>query len=223
VVASGSAASGPTRKLTPRKSLRRNVARLYKHITPQFVTERGRGWVSSRGTRTVLLRRGAEAPIRGIYLRGACDVPSLFTLAPMVINQLEGSLCIHSSGQGVSGSRSDLLLQTYEGVPEEFAEEVNISSAPRTFNPRSSNSIHGEGSRELGRASEDRGGPQRPADLSRVIYRHVNWTPCGPRRRLAQQQRGCRLKDLSFVGWFNDHLNVSVISPSRGSLRTTDA
>jgi hypothetical protein len=136
------AQKAPHRRRTVRRSLRRLGGRLYRKLGAEFIVQRGPGWVSYRGERTVLLRRGAEVPRRGIYLRGACDVPSLFTLAPMVIDDLEGSLCIHISGRGVSQARSDLLLQTQAGVPEEFAHELRSqfdlpegSFAPTLFEP----------------------------------------------------------------------------------------
>ena len=156
-----------------------------------------------------MLRRGAEAPIRGIYLRGACDVPSLFTLAPMVIDQLEGSLCIHSSGHGVSGARSDLLLQTHAGVPEEFAEEVNIKlRLPRThfqptlFEPRFTvKDLPGAGASF----------PKTVVvlsvlpDLSRVIYRHRETGYLVDPGAAWLNDVDAALQDLSFVRWFNDH------------------
>ena len=204
VVTKSSAARGPGRKL-----VRHNLRRVRKRITPQLVTERGRGWVSFRGKRTVVLRRGAEAPIRGIYLRGACDVPSLFTLAPMVIDQLEGSLCIHSSGQGVSGSRSDLLLQTYAGVPEEFAEEVNMKlGLPRThfqptlFEPRFTvKDLPGD------RATFPKTVVVLSVlpDLSRTIYRHRETGYLVDPGAAWLNNMKAALQDLSFVRWFSEH------------------
>jgi hypothetical protein len=124
------------------RSLRHLGGRLYRRFGPSFIVERGPGWVSYRGERTVFLRKGAEVPRRGIYLRGACDMPSLFTLAPMVIDDLHGSLCIHISGRGVAQARSDLLLQTNSGVTQDFADELRTrfelppaSFAPTLFKP----------------------------------------------------------------------------------------
>jgi hypothetical protein len=123
--------------------MRRLGARLYRRMGRDFIVQKGPGWVSYRGEKTVVLRKGADVPRRGIYLRGACDMPSLFTLAPMVVDDLEGSLCIHISGRGVAQARSDLLLQTYSGVSSDFAEELRAqfdlppgSFAPTLFEPR---------------------------------------------------------------------------------------
>jgi hypothetical protein len=132
----------PQRHHGLRRNLRRLGARLYRRLEPNFIVERGPGWISYRGERTVFLRRGADVPRRGIYLRGACDMPSLFTLAPMVIDDLYGSLCIHTSGRGVAQARSDLLLQTYSGVSQDFVDELQTkfelppaSFAPTLFEP----------------------------------------------------------------------------------------
>jgi hypothetical protein len=127
----------PQRPRTPGRSLRRLGARLYRRIGRDFIVEKGPGWVSYRGHQTVFLRKGGDVPRRGIYLRGACDVPALFTLAPMVIDELEGSLCIHISGKGVSQARSDLLLQTHSGVSEDFADELRarFNLPPGSFSP----------------------------------------------------------------------------------------
>jgi hypothetical protein len=208
-VGEGRAAGLPGSNLTPRKRARRVLARLYGDITPEFITEKGPGWVSFRGTHSVSLRRGAEAPIRGIYLRGACDVPSLFTLVPMVIDQLEGSLCIHLSGHGVSGARSDILLQASAGVPEEFAVEVNKNlGLPRTY---FHNSLLEPTFTVPGLPGGRRTFPKTVVvlsvlpDLTRTVYRHreagylvdpgVAWL----------NNVEATLQDLSFVRWFSEH------------------
>lgn len=190
------------------KRPRRKLARLYGHITPEYITEKGPGWVSFRGAHTVLLRRGAEVPIRGIYLRGACDVPSLFTLAPMVIDQLDGSLCIHFSGHGVSGARSDILLQAYAGVPEEFALEVNTNlGLPRTyfqttlFEPRFT---------VQGIPGDRTTFPKTVVvlsvlpDLTRTVYRHRDAGYLVDPGVAWLNNVKAALQDLSFVGWFSE-------------------
>ena len=124
------------------RKVQRRVIQFYRRLGPDFVVQKGPGWVSYRADKTVLLRKTGDGPRRGMYLRGACDVPSLFTLAPMVIDELEGSLCIHISGRGVAQARSDLLLQTTTGVSREFDDEIRArfnlppnSFAPTLFEP----------------------------------------------------------------------------------------
>lgn len=209
VVGPDAAPGHPGRDRAPHRLVRRNLSRVYRRFAPELVTEKGRGWSSFRGTRTVLLRRGGEAPVRGIYLRGACDVPSLFTLAPIVIDGLEGSLCIHSAGLGVAGAQSDLLLQTHAGVPDGFAEEVSAKLGiprdhfrPTLFEPRFT-------VRDL--AGGPRSFPKTVValsvlpDLSRTAYRHrETGYLVDPGSAWLNDLKGA-LQDLSFVRWFSEH------------------
>lgn len=203
-----SAPSGQHSRVTSRQRLRRWGAHLYRRFGPEFVVEKGAGWVSYRGHRTVLLRKRSDAPSRGIYLRGACDVPSLFTLAPLVIDELEGSLCIHASGNGVSDARSDLLLQTHSGVSELFAEEIRVRFdyppayfAPILFEPRFS--IRG-----LPGGAVDF--PKSVVvlsvlpDISRTMYRHRETGYLIDPGTAWLSRVSTALKDLSFVKWFSE-------------------
>jgi hypothetical protein len=173
----------------------------------QVLVEKGPGWISYRTTRSVVLRRGSDVPSRGIYLRGACDVPSLFVLPRRVIDELEGSLCIHASGNGVSGTRSDLLLQTHAGVPETFADEIREQVPfargyfdPTLFEPEFI-------------VSGLPGGPARfpktvvalsvLPDLTRSIYRHRESGYLMDPGGAWLNRVGAALENPAFVSWFN--------------------
>lgn len=69
-------------------------------------------WSGSRG----------ENPI-GIYMKGSCDLASIFACTPLIHEVLDGTCCIHREGL-ISDARSDLLLQAVEGVPAEQVAEV---------------------------------------------------------------------------------------------------
>lgn len=180
------------------------MVRLYDRLTPDLVVERGRDWVSYRGPRTVYLRKGT-GPRRGIYLRGACDAPAMFTLAPLVIDELRGSLCIHLGGTGVSDARSDLLLQTFSGVSPGFVEEVRSSFRlpaayfePTLFEPEFSVPGLPDGERF----------PKTVVvlsvlpDLTRTMYRHrATGYLVDPGAGWLNDLSGA-LQDLSFVEWF---------------------
>ncbi|HWC32181.1 MAG TPA: SGNH/GDSL hydrolase family protein [Actinomycetota bacterium] len=180
------------------------MVRLYDRLTPDFVVERGRDWVSYRGPRTVYLRNGSGPP-RGIYLRGACDAPAMFTLAPLVIDELRGSLCVHMGGTGVSDARSDLLLQTFTGVSPEFVEDVRSSFRlpgayfePTLFEPEFS--VRG--------LPESERFPKTVVvlsvlpDLTRTMYRHrATGYLVDPGAGWLNDLAGA-LEDLSFVDWF---------------------
>jgi hypothetical protein len=198
------------RKTSGAKAIRRRLTRLYRRMTSdQVVVERGRGWVSHRGSSTVLLQRGGSEPRRGIFMRGACDAPALFTLAPMLIGDLAGSLCIHQSGMGVSGARSDLLLQTHAGVPADYLEEVRARfDLPRdyfaatlfesTFTPRGFER-HGAFPKSVIVLSV-------LPDLTRTIYRdRERGYLVDPGTAWLNNKVADALADLSFVGWFREH------------------
>jgi hypothetical protein len=188
----------------------RRLGRIYRRMTAaQIAVERGRGWVSYRNSRTVLLQRDREGPRRGILLRGACDVASLFTLAPMIIDDLVGSLCIHESGTGVSTGHTSLLLQSHGGVPEDFVEEVQarFDLAPGYF-----------ASTLFEPMFTPRGFARNGAfpksvivlsilpDLSRTIYRHrERGYLLDPGTAWLNNRLAGALADLSFVGWFRAH------------------
>lgn len=70
-------------------------------------------------------RPGETAPVRGVVLRGACDVPAAYLTAELVAPRLRGVYCVYGGGSGVSGSRADILLQTLEPLPVEATAEVS--------------------------------------------------------------------------------------------------
>ena len=162
-----------------------------------------------RTSRTVTIRRGSDDPMRGIYLRGACDVPSLFLLAGMVANDLDGYLCIHASGNGVSGARSDLLLQTFDGVPEAFVEQIRqqVPSARENFEPTLFEPFfEATGPRE--------GSIRFPKtvvvlsvlpDLSRTIYRHRETGHLIDPGSGWLNNMEAALENRTFVDWVNQH------------------
>jgi hypothetical protein len=61
----------------------------------------------------------------------------MFALPSMVVESFHGTLGIHASGSGVAWARSDLLLQTYEGVSSgRLADLLNdFDLPPKYFDP----------------------------------------------------------------------------------------
>jgi hypothetical protein len=200
------ASSGSKKPFAQR--IKRRVGRRLSHwIETKVVTEKGPGWVSYRTTRSVVLRRGSDEPTRGIYLRGACDVPSLFVLPQIVLDELQGTLCIHLSGTGVSDARSDLLLQTYTGVSPAFADEIGQRVPftrgyfdPTLFEPDFS-------------VQRLMGGQARfpktvvvlsvLPDLGRTLYRHRESGYLIDPGSAWLNSMASALKAPSFVAWFN--------------------
>jgi hypothetical protein len=175
----------------------------------RLMIERGRDWVSYRGNKTVLLRRGPVEPRRSVVMRGACDVASLFTLAPIVIDDLVGSLCIHESGSGISGSRSDFLLQCYDGVPADFEEEVRerFNLAPGYFAPTLfAPTFVAEGFERHGEFPKSVIVLSILPELTRTVYRHrERGYLVDPGTAWLNKRLAGALADLSFVTWFREH------------------
>ena len=196
----------PGRRSVTRR-LKRALVRLRRRVGPEFASQRGPGWVSYRGERTALLRRGSDEPRRGIYLRGACDVPSMFTLAPLVVDDLQGTLCIHMSGRGVSDARSDLLLQTWSGVPDDFAREVRERFdlppgyfAPTLFEP----TFTVPGLPDPGPFPKTVVVLSVLPDLTRTMYRHRETGYLVDPGAAWLNRLSTALADTSFVRWFNE-------------------
>jgi len=195
----------PGRRSVTRR-LKRALVRARRRMGPEFLSQRGPGWVSYRGERTALLQRGGDEPRRGIYLRGACDVPSMFTLAPLVVDDLRGTLCIHMSGRGVSDARSDLLLQTWSGVADDFAREVRERFdlppgyfAPTLFEP----TFAVPGLPDPGPFPKTVVVLSILPDLTRTMYRHRETGYLVDPGAAWLNRLSTALADTSFVRWFN--------------------
>jgi hypothetical protein len=172
----------------------------------QIVVERGPGWTSRRGSNAVVLEGGSSEPRRGIFLRGACDVPALFTLAPLLAGRIEGSICIALDGSGVSAARSDQLLQAHAGVPDEFvrrvASKLDLARdyfAPTLFAP----TFTPRGLEERGAYPKSVVALSILPDLSRTIYRHrETGYLVDPGTAWLNNKLASALADLSFIDWF---------------------
>lgn len=53
-----------------------------------------------------------DARRTGIYLRGGCDLPAVFAMAPLMNGTLTGTCAILRDLKAISGSRSDVVLQS---------------------------------------------------------------------------------------------------------------
>ena len=92
-------------------------------IDPELT--RGPGYLEWRKPRAALVRSTSDPePTTGIYLRGACDLPSLFALVPRLRPELKGTVAIASNAREISATRADVLLQTLDDLPVEATEEV---------------------------------------------------------------------------------------------------
>jgi hypothetical protein len=71
-------------------------------------------------------------PRVGIYLKGGCDLASVFVLAPLLTEELSGTCCLYSQGIGISDSRPDIILQSRSQLAEEVLRDVLATSDDTT-------------------------------------------------------------------------------------------
>ncbi len=75
---------------------------------------------------------------RGIYMKGGCDLPSLFLTGPMITDVMAtGTLAIARPTVAVGTSQTSQVLQTLEGIPEEHIVETcrKLQIRPTFFKP----------------------------------------------------------------------------------------
>jgi hypothetical protein len=107
--------------------------RYLKKIETEVKKETGPGWVQYSGARSVIVSESDDfpEPRRGILLKGGCDLPSVFTAAPLMRDGIKGTIAISRHIGGTGGNRSDQVLQTLDGLdPEavaETAEKLGLS------------------------------------------------------------------------------------------------
>jgi hypothetical protein len=100
--------------------------------------ERGPGYVQWTGRRYFVVQSTATPePRRGIYLRGACDLPTLSSLGPLLRAEAKGTLALADAAGAVAATRADVLLQTLDRLPAEATKEVTdrLQLPPDYFEP----------------------------------------------------------------------------------------
>ncbi len=87
-------------------------------IDQEVKKEKGPGWVQYSGVNYVVVSESDEfpEPRRGILLKGGCDLPSVFTAAPLMRGEIKGTLAISRHIGGTGGNRSDQILQTLDDL-----------------------------------------------------------------------------------------------------------
>ena len=83
----------------------------------------------------VVRAKEAPDPKIGIFLKGGCDLPSLFLAGPMIRDNLrQGTVAIFRPPDSVGSSQSAQLLQTLAGIPDGLVEETcRRLRIPRSF------------------------------------------------------------------------------------------
>lgn len=113
-------------------------------IETEIKREKGKGWVQYSGRRSLVVSESEDfpEPRRGVLLKGGCDLPSAFTSAPLIRENIKGTVAIARHTVGTGGNRSDQMLQALDGLDAEAVEEtrkmLNLPKgyfAPTLFDP----------------------------------------------------------------------------------------
>lgn len=116
--------------------LERLVKRRYRDA---IRAERGDRAVLYSNQHAVLVRsKGQDEPRRGVFLRGGCDLPSLFLAGPLITDSIRsGSLAIARPPDAVGSSQSAQLLQSLEGIDPALVQETceRLRIRPSFFRP----------------------------------------------------------------------------------------
>jgi hypothetical protein len=110
----------------------------------------------------------------GIYMKGSCDLPSVFSTIPAIRQELNGRCCMARRGI-ISESRSDVLLQTLKELPDDvtrpIAKKLRLRPGyfvPELFEP----SFEITGPAGVETFPKDAIMLSIAADVVRTIYRH---------------------------------------------------
>ncbi|MGA9596522.1 MAG: SGNH/GDSL hydrolase family protein [Acidimicrobiia bacterium] len=114
--------------------------RYMKQARGRVATESGPGWVQKAGNGFVLIgeNEAFDGPRRGVALRGGCDLPSVFTGAPLMREGIKGSLAIsRERGGGVGAYATSQVVQTLGNIPRDAIEELcrRLKIRPEQFKP----------------------------------------------------------------------------------------
>ncbi len=180
-------------------------------IETEVKKERGPGWVQFSGRRSVVLSESEDfpEPRRGILLKGGCDLPSVFTAAPLMRGEIKGTIAISRHIGGTGGNRSDQILQTLEGVDAEAVAEtrkmLNLGAdyfEPTFFDP----TFTVPQMPEAGSFPKNIVVMGIATDETRQMYRHrEHGFIIDPGGWWLNQDLGRVLKDLDKVEWFRSN------------------
>jgi hypothetical protein len=161
------------------------------------------------GDRFVLVRSGSPSERRvGLYGKGGCDLKMLYACGPLLSPDVRGSLCFLTEGNAAD-SRSDILLQTLDDLPQEASEEVRQRLGlpadyfgRRMFEPAFTIS-NGDGVEEFPKTVFFL---STGADINRVAYRHRKYGfLVDPGGGWLNRSLEITLRDLSVVTWFREN------------------
>lgn len=173
-----------------------------KYVGPNFVVF----WSGSQRKKRI-----------GIYVKGSCDLVSIFSCQPFILDVLNGTCCILREG-AVWDSRSDFLLQTLQYFPQEHLEPVTKKlKLPDDYFKQSQlfkKSMTITWLHDLEEFPKDVIIMSIGPDVIRTLYRHrEHGFLVDPGGWWFNQSMNNVLSDLSVASWFRENfLNVGRIS-----------
>lgn len=173
-----------------------------KYIGPNFVVF----WSGSQKTKRL-----------GIYVKGSCDLVSIFSCQPFIHNVLHGTCCILREG-AVWDSRSDFLLQTLQHFPQEWLEPVSKKlKLPHEYFKQSQlfkKSMAVSWCNDLEEFPKDVIFLSIGPDVIRTLYKHrEHGFLVDPGGWWFNQSMNNVLSDLSVASWFRENfVNIGRIS-----------
>jgi hypothetical protein len=186
------------------------VRKLY--LRPKL--ERGQTFLQRTGRNYLVVtsRSAPDGPRVGIYLRGGCDLPAMFSLAPLLRERPGGSCAIFRDPNQIAGSRSDFLLQSLlEFSPEARSAMNEVRNRLRLKKTYFGSELFaptfrippGDGAERYPRSVVVlSAGP----DFTRVMYRHrQHGFLVDPGGFWLQSDMARVLKDMAGVEWFRSN------------------
>jgi hypothetical protein len=199
-------------------------------MSSQLRKERGPGWVQWSGRRFTIVSESEDMPEprRGIAIQGGCDLPSMFTAAPVIREGIRGTVAISKVTSGGAGRhRMDQIVQTMSGVPEDHTQEVrrNLKLGRDYFEPVLLNDRFTIPSHpEFGEFPQKVVVMSVASDLTRTAYQHkVHGFMVDPGGWWLNQSLDRVLEDLSAVEWFRSafrSIGKSTVDGFRENLET---
>ncbi len=178
-----------------------------RFLIRQYVWLRSRFGIQYVAKSHAVLWAGSNGRHRvGIYLKGACDLSSVFAAAPMIREGLDGVCCIMREKGEMSTVRSDILLQSLEELPRDRVEAISERLSlplgyfePRLFDPTFAIPGFGEFPKSVIVLST-------AADVLRTVYRHrESGLLVDPGGWWLEQSMDRVLSNLSTVHWFREN------------------
>lgn len=177
-------------------------------IRGRQIVEQGDTWVQYTGRNSVVVKNKENPePRHGIYLRGACDLSSVFVSAPMFRDEVKGTVAIYRHGIGIADARSDVLVQSMKNLPlDELRETIELFELgddyfqPITFEPN----FRISGAPEFGEFPKDVIVFSLGGELVRSLYQHrTQGFVVDPGGLWLNQDLNAVVQDLDKLKWFH--------------------